>query len=104
MEETIGYEALFSSDEWDSIDLVPDEDLEVLFAAITPDGDTVEATHSCTVYDPPGEQVGNEAKFEIECERCGLVGASDDRTEAEAIQRLHEAFVATLVEKWTVTV
>lgn len=101
MEGTIGYEALFSSEEWDELDLIEDEELELQFGITSPDGEQAE-THDCTIYVPPGEQTGNSNRFEIECERCGLVGSTDDRLEAEAVQRLHEAFVATLVEKWSV--
>jgi hypothetical protein len=100
VEETIGYEALFSREEWDSLDLYDGEELE--FSDASPNGDAVEGSHACVIYDPPGELAGNETRFEIECDRCGTIGGTDTETEAKAIARLHEAFVATLVETWSV--
>ena len=105
MEETIGYEALFSAEEWDAIvtgDLTAlDEEVALEFGATSPDG-TEERTHDVTVYGPPGQHAGNEDRFEIECESCGDIGAADTEQEAQAIARLHEVFVATLVESWSV--
>ena len=68
MEETIGYEALLSADEWDSLDI----------------GEWTDGTYL------------------LECDVCEVVGSVDTLEEAQAIVRLHESFVATLVESWSV--
>ena len=55
MEETIGYEALFSREEWASMDFAePSQEEEV--------------KHSAFVATPPGTYEGNEERFELECE------------------------------------
>ena len=106
MEETIGYEAFFSAEEWDAIDngdwSVVDDDAELEFATDSPEGTLVEDDHIVTIYDPPGQHRGNDNRFEIECDSCGDIGAADTKQEAHAIARLHEQFVATLVDKWSV--
>ena len=89
MEETIGYEALFSAEEWNSLEFADE-----------PDGGPDEG-HSVTVWYPPGEAAGNDESHELECERCGYIGAADGLDEAEALARLHESFVATLVDAWS---
>ena len=89
MEETIGYEALFSAEEWAELDLAD-------WKGDGPDGPDPDAHHTTTLYEV-AEGV------EVECELCGSVGTATSETEAQAIARLHEAFVATLVEKWRVT-
>ena len=99
MEETIGYEALFSPEEWDAMMTgdwsdVPLEDY--------PDPRGKEGSHNVFVASPPGQYEGNEERFELECDVCDYIGAADSSEEAQAIARLHEAFVATLVEKWSV--
>ncbi|MGH2807786.1 MAG: hypothetical protein ACRDKT_10985, partial [Actinomycetota bacterium] len=86
-------------EEWDSLDLYDDD---LAFSDVAPDGEAVERSHTCTIYDPPGELEGNETSFEVECDRCGTVGAAGTETEAKALARLHEAFVAKLVDKWEV--
>jgi len=43
---------------------------------------------------------GNDECFEVECELCGFVAAADTCEEAEGIRRLHEEFVAVLIERW----
>lgn len=98
MEETIGYEALFSAEEWDSImsgDWTPPDDWGY-------PTEEEARKHSIFVASPPGQYVGNEERFELECDICGYIGAADSDEEAQAIARLHEAFVATLVENWSV--
>ncbi|MBA2312952.1 MAG: hypothetical protein H0V97_09170 [Actinobacteria bacterium] len=98
MEETIGYEALFSSREWNAMltddwSLLDDEaDLEFSGSSC---GEEDEVAHQVRAY-----QRGTA--FEAECEACGRIGAADSIEQAEAIARLHEAFVATLVESWSV--
>ncbi len=100
MEETIGYEALFSAEEWDAIRSGewsgPDD------WGSSKEGEPNK--HSVFVANPPGTYEGNEERFELECDVCDYIGAADTAEEARAIARLHEAFVATLVEKWTVTI
>ena len=100
MEETIGYEALFSTEEWNALmsgdwsDLPVDE---------FPDVQRKEGTkHSVFVANPPGHYEGNEERYELECDVCDYIGAADTAEEAQAIAQLHEAFVATLVEQWSV--
>ncbi|MDP9069305.1 MAG: hypothetical protein M3N53_13305 [Actinomycetota bacterium] len=90
MEETIGYEALFSREEWDSLELAEEAD------------GGADDRHGVTIWYPPGEFAGNEARHELECKRCGYIGAADGADEAEVMARLHESFVATLVESWSV--
>lgn len=77
MEETIGYEALFSPDEWDSLD-VP--------------------KHTVTIWYPPGESDVTESTYELECDICKLIGATDTLQEAETMAHLHEALKATVKE------
>ncbi len=96
MEETIGYEALFSSEEWDAIDIDSFGTAEWEPGGDGPEGPDPDWAHTTTLYEVSDG-------FEIECELCGVVGAVDGKTEGEAIARLHEAFVATLVEKFEVT-
>ncbi len=91
MEETIGYEALFSSEEWnllDTVDWEPEGD--------GPEGPDPDAVHTTALYEV-------KEGFEIECELCGTVGTANGEIEAQAIARLHEAFVATLVKTFEVT-
>ena len=101
MEETIGYEALFSAEEWDALmsgdwSELPEEDW-----GSPKEGEPKK--HSVFIGNPPGQYEGNEERYELECDVCDYIGAADTAEEAQAIARLHEAFVATLVEKWTVT-
>ena len=77
MDETIGYEALFSPDEWDSLD--------------TP-------KHTVTIWYPPGESDVTENSYELECDICKLIGATDTLDQAETMARLHEVLQATVKE------
>jgi len=99
VEETIGYEALFSAEEWDSVMAGewsgPDD-------SGSPKEGISETKHSVFVASPPGQYEGNEKRFELECDVCEYIGAAESSEQAHAIARLHEAFVATLVEKWSV--
>ena len=85
MEETIGYEALFSPEEWDTL---------------TGHRDTT--SHAVTINYPPGEFEGNETRYELDCDSCGHIGAVDTLANAEALARLHEEFVAVLVANYEV--
>jgi len=96
VEETIGYEALFSSEEWDSLDIAPFDAAEWEPIGDAPEGPDPDEVHTTNLYEVADG-------FEIECELCGVVGTADGKTEGEAIARLHEAFVATLVESWSVS-
>lgn len=101
MEETIGYESLFSAEEWDEIrsgDWSDPDDWDS-----SKEGES-RSKHSVFIANPPGTYEGNDERYELECDVCDYIGAADTAEEAQAIARLHEAFVATLVEKWTVTI
>ena len=74
MEETIGYGALFSTDEWANFECAEWEGPD-------PDG-----PHKVTVWYPPGEFAGNEQRHELECDTCGHIGAADSLDEAQAMQ------------------
>ena len=53
--------------------------------------------HDVTIYDPPGEYAGNEDCYELECERCGDVGATYTLQEARAAATLHRSLGASIV-------
>ena len=96
MEETIGYEALFSSEEWDAIrsgdwSEVPEGDW-----GSSKEGEP-DTKHSVFIGYPPGQYEGNEECFELECDVCDYIGAADSLDEAETQARLHEALKATEV-------
>lgn len=63
---------------------------------------SVGAGHDVTIYPPPGEHEGNEDRYELGCARCDYLGSADTFADAEAIARLHEGFVAVLVDRWEV--
>ena len=100
MEETIGYESFFSTEEWDAIesdtyfDVMAEAELE--FGSVSPQGKEAEEQHTVSVYEQP-------TGFEIECELCGTIGEARTDQEAASIKRLHESFVATLVTKFEVS-
>jgi hypothetical protein len=83
VEETIGYEALFTPEEWDSIDFV-DWD--------PPEGGGPDRKHSVSVA------VVDDG-YELACESCDFFEHTSDVTEADNLKRLHEEFVATVVER-----
>ena len=85
MEGTIGYEALFSPEEWDSMT-----------------GNREAVGHEVTISYPPGELEGNEDLYELDCDSCGHIGALDTLECAEATARLHEEFVAVLVANFEI--
>jgi len=43
-----------------------------------------------------------EKGLEIECDVCGFIAGVTTGEEAEAITRLHEEFVAVLIDRWRV--
>jgi len=57
-------------------------------------------SHDATILYPPGDYAGNEERYELECVTCDYIGSASSLEEAEAIARLHEAFVAVLIEQW----
>ena len=61
---------------------------------------TTKLAHTCTIFDPPGQHEGDEDCYDVECDDCGFIAAADSHAQAEAIVRLHEEFVAVLVDKW----
>jgi len=89
VEETIGYEDLFSDEEWGSINQ----------GSWTSGSERT--AHSVTVMQPPGDYAGNGTRFELECDVCDYVGSAADLEQARALAVLHEHFVATLVEDWS---
>jgi hypothetical protein len=96
VEETIGYEDLFSADEWDSLDLA---DEELTFPEVDPDGAPVDGMHKTRVFPPPGQYEGDENRFDVECDWCGWLTATDTEQEAETIVRLHEALGAVPIRE-----
>jgi hypothetical protein len=81
VEETVGYEALFSADEWDALPIVNWQGPK----------------HTVTIWFPPGESDITENRYELECDICKVIGAADSEEEAEVQARLHEALKATEV-------
>ena len=104
MEETIGYEALLERDHWAAVLSGDWSDVPIQDWGQGGDEPTEvgAAKHVVTICDPPGQFEGNEDRFELECDVCDYLGAADTMEEGEALARLHEAFVATLVEQWSV--
>ena len=127
MEETIGYEALFSAEEWDAFDTgewsyrdhedseLEPTDIDQSSSGVTAIGPGSAAhRHEVAPEDPcpdwPSHEVriseievtDDEQPFQLSCNICEDIGGADSAEEAQAIARLHEAFVATLVEKWSV--
>ena len=95
MEETIGYEALFTPEEWAELEAAG------WIATDAESAERPERSHRVTVGYPPGQYEGNENRYELECDVCDYIGAADTMAQAQAIARLHEAFVAVLVETWS---
>jgi hypothetical protein len=54
--------------------------------------------HDVTTWFPPGEAAGNETKYELECNICGVIGATKGKELADVLARLHENFVSVLVD------
>ena len=149
MEETIGYEALFSPEEWDSLsfgdwldDIDPDDDM--ISSGVATDGsgraaqgqevasegnnshsvglslDARVATSCNKSQDQKSEQDpmllefvhevscrtreldDGTTEYVVECELCDEIGSAETLEEAQAIARLHEAFVARLVDRYEV--
>jgi hypothetical protein len=95
VEESIGYEDLFSPEEWDAIRSGewsgPDD------CGSSKEGEP-DTKHSVFIGYPPGQYEGNEECFELECDVCDYIGAADNLDEAETQARLHEVVGATEVQ------
>lgn len=65
-------------------------------------GNRATRDHSVTIEYPPGHYAGNDDRYELDCDSCGYVGATDTLAQAEAVARLHEEFVATLVTSFEI--
>ena len=81
MEETIGYEALFSSEEWESLDIVDWE----------PDGGG-DVKHTVTV-------VAVHDGYELGCDQGDFFDHVSDVRCAANLKRLHEEFEAVVVDR-----
>ena len=84
MEETIGYEALFSAEEWESLDIVDWK----------PDGGG-DVKHTVTV-------VAVDDGYELGCDECDFADHVSDVRCAANLKRLHEEFEAVVVASWSV--
>lgn len=100
LEDVMSHDDLLYVEEWDWGGLSDDD------GEGPPDGGggsaSVGAGHDVTIYPPPGEHEGNEDRYELGCARCEYLGSADTFADAEAIARLHEGFVALLVDRWEV--
>jgi hypothetical protein len=92
VEETIGYESLFSAEDWSSLQndewALADEDFELQAA----DPDT---KHEVRIYE-------TKTGFDVECELCGSVGSADDESMAQVLGRFHETLQAMVVQAMVV--
>jgi hypothetical protein len=94
VEETIGYEALFSPEGWDATVTgdwsgVPEED----WGPRPGEGGDVKHSVSVVIVDDG---------YELTCDSCDLYDHLSDATDADNLKRPHEAFLATLVDRWDV--
>ena len=96
MEEPIGHETFFTPEEWAELENAG------WIATDVESAERPSRSHRVSIGYPPGQYAGNEGRYELGCDVCDYIGTADAMEEAEAIARLHEAFVATLVEKWSV--
>ena len=98
MEETIGYEALFSAEEWDAIRVRRSGPVRTIGALRR--RRIAASSTACTIDDPPGQLRRQRGPLRARVRSSATyIGAADTEPRAQAIARLHEAFVATLVEK-----
>ena len=82
MEETIGYEALLSAEDWAELDLATDW--------VEP-----EDGHHASVWYPRKD--GTD-RYDVECAVCGHISAEDSSFEAEKLATLHEILRARPVQ------
>lgn len=85
MEETIGYEALFSPEEWDSL---TDWD----------EPEPPDKGHHISVWAP--EPASDDSRWDLECDHCGHLGNARDKQEALVLARLHVDLIAIVVDRW----
>ena len=88
MEETIGYESLFSAEDWSSFQT---DEWVLAGEAFELQGTDPEARHEVRIYE-------TKTGFDVECELCGSVGSADDESMAQVVQRFHETLQAMVVE------
>ncbi len=98
LEDVASYREFFTAEEWDEMEASG----WVLKEGWDDPSTRPQQSHRVFIGFPPGEHEGNQDRFELECDVCGHVGAAETIDEAQAIARLHEAFVARLVENWSV--
>ena len=119
MEKSIGYEALFSSDEWESLtfgswddpDLDP-YDLSSLSDVVTIDGEGCAAPSQATperILPDLGVEFTHEVscrtrqlddgttEYVLECDICEEIGTADDYEEADVIAQQHKTFTTELI-------
>jgi hypothetical protein len=58
--------------------------------------------HLVTVRLAPTVDEVDDERYELECECCGSLGSAGGLDEARAIVRVHERFVAVLVDAWEI--
>lgn len=116
MEETIGYEALLSSDEWDTLDLVVDD----LDDFSSPSGSAVIDGVGCAASRQAGPEGASPdedpihlefvhevscrtrylddgtSEYVLECDICEEIGIADDYEEADFIAQQHKTATAEL--------
>jgi hypothetical protein len=52
---------------------------------------TQRSHHEVAIAPPPGEYVGNEIQWELNCDVCGYLGAAESETTAWAIADRHRS-------------
>lgn len=97
LESVASYRDFFSDEKWPATDCPDDSERH---SSDLPSGGDGGHAHEVDVCYPPGQYEGNEERYELECNVCDYIGAADTAEEAQAIARLHEHFVATLVANW----
>jgi len=93
VEETIGYEALFSPEEWDAI--VSGDWTDIA------DGDWGSSREGEPVTHKVSVAVVHDG-YELTCGACEFCDHVSDVTEADNLKRLHEEFIAVVVDRRSV--
>jgi hypothetical protein len=129
IEDVASYSDFFSPEEWHAIHTgdwshVPDEDRDdptstkQVSSGVAVNGPDCAAQrdqaapedssaarakrHSVSVF-VPGMSGNRKHGYVLECIYCGFFGEADTLEEAHATARLHEEFVAVLVDRWDVS-